>query len=151
MRGWRKTAEIVLFEISNSMKPYLFAVHVYTSKLRPVVGSFEPKKLDEASDRIPPTSHLRLPPRPGSSHGILGRFLHHRNKPHRPSSDRWAELMGSLSRGLSRHAAVAVRFVTTLLYYYDNYNHITMIIKRGPPRGTSPPPRPGRRSSRRCL
>ena len=27
MRGWRNTVEIVLFEISNSMKPYPSVVH----------------------------------------------------------------------------------------------------------------------------
>ena len=37
MRSWRNTVEIVLFEISNSMKPYPSVVHAYTSKLRPVI------------------------------------------------------------------------------------------------------------------
>ena len=38
MRGWRNTVEVVLFEISNSMKPYPCVLHAYTSKLRPVTG-----------------------------------------------------------------------------------------------------------------
>ena len=59
MRGWRNTGEIVLLEISNSMKPYLSVLHAYTSKLRPVTGFFEPKQIDEVSNRIPPTSRLR--------------------------------------------------------------------------------------------
>ena len=29
VRGWRHTVEIVLFEISNSMKPYPSVVHAY--------------------------------------------------------------------------------------------------------------------------
>ena len=52
--------EIVLFEISNSMKPYPSIAHAYTSKLRPVIGFFEATNLDEASNRIPPTSHYSL-------------------------------------------------------------------------------------------
>ena len=59
-RGWRNTVEIVLFEISNSMKPYPSAVHACTSKLRPVIVLFEPNDLDEVSNRIPPTSQTSL-------------------------------------------------------------------------------------------
>ena len=44
VRGWRNTVEIVLFEISNSMKPYPFVAHTYTSELRSVIGLFEPHK-----------------------------------------------------------------------------------------------------------
>ena len=50
--GWRKTVELVLFGISNSMKPYPSAFHAYTGNC-----CFEPKKLDEVSNRILPTSH----------------------------------------------------------------------------------------------
>ena len=57
MRGWRIPVEIVLFEISNSMKPYPSVFHAYTSKMRPAIGFFEPRNLDEVSNRIPPTSH----------------------------------------------------------------------------------------------
>ena len=38
MRGWWNTVELVLFEISNSIKPYPSVFHAYTSKLRPVIG-----------------------------------------------------------------------------------------------------------------
>ena len=58
VRGWPNTVETVLFEISNSMKPYPSVVHAYTSKSRPAIGFFEPTNLDEVSNRIPPTSHL---------------------------------------------------------------------------------------------
>ena len=56
MRGWRNTVEIVLFEISNSMKPYPSVVYAYTNKMRAVTGCLEPKHLDKVSNRIPPTS-----------------------------------------------------------------------------------------------
>ena len=56
MRGQRNTVEIVLFEISTSMKPYPSAFHANTSKLRLVIGFFEPTDIDEVSNRIPPTS-----------------------------------------------------------------------------------------------
>ena len=59
MSGWRNTVGIVLFETSNSMKPYPSVFHAHTSKLRPVMGLFVPNYLDEASNRIPPTSHLK--------------------------------------------------------------------------------------------
>ena len=36
-RGWRNAVEMVLFEISNSMKPYPSIFHAYTSNLRPVI------------------------------------------------------------------------------------------------------------------
>ena len=53
------TFEIVLFETSNSMKPYASsAVYAHTSELRPVIALFEPNDFDEASNRIPPTSHI---------------------------------------------------------------------------------------------
>ena len=61
LRGWRSTVEIVLFDISNSMKPYPPVFHAYTSKWRPVTGFFEPQAFDYISNRIPPTSHLWLP------------------------------------------------------------------------------------------
>ena len=35
MTGWRNAVEIVLLEISNSMKPYASVFHAYTSELRP--------------------------------------------------------------------------------------------------------------------
>ena len=41
--GWRNTVEIVLFEISNSMKPYPSVFHTYTSTLRPAIGLFDPR------------------------------------------------------------------------------------------------------------
>ena len=59
MSGWRNTVEVVLFEISNSMKPYPPVFHSYTNKLRPVIGIFEPQTFDEVSNCIPPTSHSR--------------------------------------------------------------------------------------------
>ena len=55
VRGWRNPVEIILFEISNSMKPYASVFQAYTSKLRPAIGLFEPGELDEVSNRIPPT------------------------------------------------------------------------------------------------
>ena len=58
MSGWWNTAEIVLFEISNSLKPYPSFVRAYIGKSRPVIGFSEQKKLIEVSNRIPPTSHL---------------------------------------------------------------------------------------------
>ena len=56
MRGWRNTVEIVLFEISNSMKTYTPVVRAHTGKLRPAIGFVEPHAFDEASNRIPPTA-----------------------------------------------------------------------------------------------
>ena len=44
LRGWWNTVEIVLFEISNSMKPYPSVLRSYTSKLWPATRSFEPEK-----------------------------------------------------------------------------------------------------------
>ena len=35
-----EAAEMVMFEILNSMKPYLSDVHAYISELRPVIGLF---------------------------------------------------------------------------------------------------------------
>ena len=46
----------MLFEISNSIKPYPSVVRAYISKLKPVTSFFELKNLDEASNRLPPTS-----------------------------------------------------------------------------------------------
>ena len=40
MGGWRNTVEIVLFEISNSMKPYPSVFHADTNNMRPVIVSF---------------------------------------------------------------------------------------------------------------
>ena len=40
LRGWRNTVEIVLFEISSSMKPYSSVFHAYTRELGPVIGFF---------------------------------------------------------------------------------------------------------------
>ena len=57
MRGWRNTVEIVLLGISTSTKPYPSVFHVDTSKLRSVIRFFEPNNFEEASNRIPPTSH----------------------------------------------------------------------------------------------
>ena len=57
MSGWRNTAEIVLFEISNSLKPYPSFFRAYIGKSRPVIGFSEQKQLIEVSNRIPPTSH----------------------------------------------------------------------------------------------
>ena len=59
MRGWQNTVEIVLFEISNSMKPYPSAFHAYTNKSRPVIRFSEPKQhIDEVSNHITPTSQM---------------------------------------------------------------------------------------------
>ena len=87
MRGRRNTVELVLFEISNSMKPCPSVFHACASKLRPAIGFFEPTNLDEVSNRIPPTSHdalcgrlclgygpLRRPP-PTSTRGLRHSFL----------------------------------------------------------------------------
>ena len=48
MRGWRNTVEIVLFDISNSMKPYP-RVFYYNGKLKSVICSFEPQQFEEVS------------------------------------------------------------------------------------------------------
>ena len=40
--------------ISNSMKPYPSVLYACTCKLRPLMGLFEPRELDEVSNRIPP-------------------------------------------------------------------------------------------------
>ena len=40
MRGCWNTDEIVLFELSKSMKPYPSVLHECTSNLRPVIGLF---------------------------------------------------------------------------------------------------------------
>ena len=56
LSGWRNTVELVVFEISNSKKPYPSVSHAHTSELRPAIVCFWPKKLDEVSNRIPPTS-----------------------------------------------------------------------------------------------
>ena len=61
-RGRIRTVEIVLFDISNSMKPYSSAFRAPTSKLRPAIGLFEASKLDEVSNRIPPTSQIANSP-----------------------------------------------------------------------------------------
>jgi hypothetical protein len=60
LNGWRNTAEIVLFEISNSLKPYPSAFLAYIGKSRPVIGFSEPNKFIEVSNRIPPTSHRQM-------------------------------------------------------------------------------------------
>ena len=39
MIGWWNTVELVLFEISNSIKPYPSVFHAYTNKMRPVIVS----------------------------------------------------------------------------------------------------------------
>ena len=46
MRGWRNTVEIVLFEISDSMKPHPSIFHICTNKLRPAICFLEPTQLD---------------------------------------------------------------------------------------------------------
>ena len=38
LRGWGNTVEMVLFEISDSIKAYPTVVHAYTSTLRPVIS-----------------------------------------------------------------------------------------------------------------
>ena len=58
LSGWRNTVEIVLFDISNSLKPYPPCFLAYTSRLKPVLGFSEQKQLIEVSNRIRPTSHL---------------------------------------------------------------------------------------------
>ena len=61
LRGWRNAVELVLFEISTSMRPYPSVVHAATNKLRPVISCFESERLDEASNPTPPTSHSAPP------------------------------------------------------------------------------------------
>ena len=51
--SWRNTVEMILFDISSSMKPYPPVSHAYISELRP-------NNVDEASDRIPPTSQTTI-------------------------------------------------------------------------------------------
>ena len=46
------TVETVLFEISNSMKPYPSAFHAHTSKLRLVTGFFEPNPAPPYAERL---------------------------------------------------------------------------------------------------
>ena len=58
LRGWRNTVEIVLFEISKSMKPYPPDFMHIPAILEPVMGSFEPQKFDEVSNGIPPIVRL---------------------------------------------------------------------------------------------
>ena len=58
LRDWRNTVETVLFEISSSIKTHPSGFHAYTSKFRPMTGLVEPTNLDEASNRIPPTSQM---------------------------------------------------------------------------------------------
>ena len=80
MRGWRNTVEMVLFEISNSMKPYPSIFHAYVSQLRPAIVFFEPSDLatdlDEVSNCIPPTSQTRsyaaAPESPSRNPGVSG-------------------------------------------------------------------------------
>ena len=45
------------------MKPYPFAFHAYTRKLRPMISLFEPNNVDKVSNRIPPTSPCPHPSR----------------------------------------------------------------------------------------
>ena len=60
LRGWRNTVEIVLSASSYLMKPYPAVFQAYISTLRPVMGILGPIHVDEASNRIPPTSHERV-------------------------------------------------------------------------------------------
>ena len=60
LRGWRNTVEIVLFEISNSMNCTPLCFTHMTSTLRPMIFRLTQEKLDEVSNRSPPTSHLCL-------------------------------------------------------------------------------------------
>ena len=62
MRGLRKTVELLLFEISNSMKTYPSVFHAYTSQLRPAIAFFMPKHIKKVSNRIPPTPHWKKSP-----------------------------------------------------------------------------------------
>ena len=65
LRGWRNTVEIVLLEISNSMKPYAPVFHASTNKSRPMIVFFESQTI---SMRFPavfcPTSQPAFSPRP---------------------------------------------------------------------------------------
>ena len=56
LRGWRSTVEIVMFEISNSMKPYPSVFSCIYRRVEARDMFFEPQHLDEVSNRIPPTS-----------------------------------------------------------------------------------------------
>ena len=53
-RGWRNTLEVVLLEISNSIRwnrtPLSFTHIPYASNLRPEICFFEPKHLDKCSN-----------------------------------------------------------------------------------------------------
>ena len=48
---------MIVLDISNSMKAHPSAFHAYAGKSRPAIVFAEPNDLDEASKRIPPTSH----------------------------------------------------------------------------------------------
>ena len=60
LRGWWNTVEIVLFEISNSMKPYPSYKYIEAT-----LFVFEPTNFDGVSNRIPPTSHSASSKDPG--------------------------------------------------------------------------------------
>ena len=38
LRGWRNVVEIVLLEISNSIRPYPLLFYAYTGKSKPAIG-----------------------------------------------------------------------------------------------------------------
>ena len=54
---WRDAAEMVLSEISNSVKPLKLYASVFLAWLD--MDFFEPNNLDELPNCIPPTSHRR--------------------------------------------------------------------------------------------
>ena len=60
MRGWGNTAEIGLLDISSSMRPDPTVFRACARKLKPVIVFSEQAKLDEASNRIPPTSQIAM-------------------------------------------------------------------------------------------
>ena len=57
MRGWGNTVEVVLLEISNSMKQYPSLVHASISKSRPVISLVE----QNISMRLPTVFHKQKP------------------------------------------------------------------------------------------
>ena len=67
MRGWRNTVELVLFEISNSMKPYPSVFHAYTSNMGPVIVFLS----QEISMRFP--TAFRKPLKQGRARDLPGR------------------------------------------------------------------------------
>ena len=117
MRGWRNTAEIVQFDISNSMKPSVF--HAYTSTLSPVFFLFS-LHLDEVSNRIPPTSQRTTQVLHLHDAGKLDDARH----PHLRRQRQHDQLLRK-GRGGGRRAArgeTANTYMGILYYNFTNYD-----------------------------